>query len=137
MFAQWDLLLGQVNWILELDYRFFQVDKMEQRLKVRLLNTVLLFLVRLISHKDWETQVQLVSYIVKFLNKQNLRNKLLDIFKAKVGGTPHRERIYKTRAFCKHVADGSAVNLSHEILNIRKRCQYNEYCFHEHLVPFD
>ena len=39
-FAQWDLLLGQINWILELDMNYFHIDKVESRYKLRLLASV-------------------------------------------------------------------------------------------------
>lgn len=54
-FAQWDLLLGQINWILELDFHYFLVDKVEGRYKIRLLQMVTRFLVRLMTHSDWST----------------------------------------------------------------------------------
>lgn len=49
-FAQWDLLLEQINWILELDFKYFGVDKVEDRYRLRILSTVLRFLVRLMTH---------------------------------------------------------------------------------------
>lgn len=52
-FAQWDLLLGQINWILELDFHYFLVDKVEGRFKLRLLQLVTRFLVRLMTHGTW------------------------------------------------------------------------------------
>ena len=81
------------------------------------------------SHTDKDIQTEIASLIVKFLNKQNLRNKLLDIFKAKIGGTAHREKIFKTRAYCTHATD--------EVQMKRTNCQFNEHCFYENLVPFD
>lgn len=88
------------------------------------------FLMRLMTHPNPKIQQEIASLIVKFLNKQNLRNKLIDIFKSRIGGTPHREKIFKTRAFCNHTKPGICKTR-------RNYCQKNEHCFYEHLIPMD
>lgn len=68
-FAQWDLLLGQLNWVLELEFHYFLIDKIENRLKIRLLRQVTRFLVALMTAADWSVQVNIANLLVKFLNK--------------------------------------------------------------------
>ena len=51
----------------------------------------------------------------------------MDIFKAKIGGTPYRAETFRTRAFCNHVKSPLK----------RYNCHKNEYCFYEKLLPMD
>ena len=54
---------------------------------------------------------------------------MMDIFKAKIGGTPHREKIFRTRAFCNHVKS--------KLTRKKSLCHKNEHCFYENLLPMD
>ena len=67
----------------------------------------------------------------KHLSLDSLRIKLIDIFKFKIGGTPHREAVFKARKMCNH-CDG----IMHGVFT-NAICTRDEYCFFEYLVPFD
>ena len=56
-------------------------------------------------HEDSEIESELVKYISNNINKQNLRNKLIDIYKFKMGGTENRQLIYMTRKMCDHASN--------------------------------
>ena len=45
---------------------------------------------------------RVMKAIAERMNLSNLKAKLIDIFKFKMAGTPHREEVYKTTNMCDH-----------------------------------
>ena len=80
-------------------------------------------------HSDKAVEADLVKFVSSSINKQNLRNKLIDIYKFKLGGTEHKQMVYMTRKMCTHAVSKRKMRPS--------KCELNEYCFFEHLVPMD
>jgi len=133
MYAEWQKLLRALNFYLEQEFTYFMVDSPLQRAKIEIMDRVLSLIKSLL---DCRTKQELNGLMVKVnqqVNLQNLKCKLLDIFKFKVAGTPHKEHVYMTNRQCKHYTQSSGSKASKR----KAFCQEGEYCFFEHLLPLD
>jgi hypothetical protein len=80
---------------------------------------------------DQAVQMLVAAEIRKHLSFESLRMRFIDIFKFKIGGTPFREQIYRSHRMCDHW------NSPLHGLFTNAICSKDEFCFFEHLVPYD
>ncbi len=113
-FAEWRQLHSALKFYIEQDFVFFSADNDLARSKIVMLNHSLNLIGQLIK------TVRGISQITQEINVQNLKSKLIDIFKFKIAGTPQRLYIFNTNLRCNH----------------KQLCE-KHYCFFEHLVDFD
>ena len=81
-FAEWRQLHSALKFYIEQDFVFFSADNDLARSKIVMLNHSLNLIGQLIK------TVRGISQITQEINVQNLKSKLIDIFKFKIAGTP-------------------------------------------------
>jgi hypothetical protein len=114
-FAKWRALCRVLNFFLNQNFVYFSADSILSRNKIKLFARCLKLLTLLSDSKD-----NLESVICE-VNLLNLKSQLTTIFKFKIGGTPHRDHVFRTQKVCTH----------HGL------CLQGEYCFFQCLVTFD
>lgn len=94
---------------------YYSADSTLSRSKIKILSLSLKLLSLCVSTSD--NMLALISEI----NLNSLKSQLITIFKFKIGGTPHRDHVFRTAKFCNHEG----------------LCLKGEYCFFQSLVSFD
>lgn len=59
----------------------------------------------------------------------NLRDKMVEIYLFKIGGSPEKQKVYEFNLMCTHFNDKIKEGVSH--------CIENEYCQYGHMIPRD
>ena len=117
----------------------YLVDSGPNRAKLEMMSRTLR-LIRAITELPGNDDVlkkQVMKDVAEQIKFQNLKSKLIDIFKFKIAGTPHRNFVYRTNKMCLH---SNAALEDQKGKNTRKSsyfCEKGEYCFFEHLLPLD
>lgn len=110
---------------MELDMELFQVDSSFSRSKLWLFSYTVKLFACLVSNPDQDLAKNVCLLMIRHINKENLRNKMVDIFKFRLGGTPALATIFKTERMCEHFSSD------------RYGCQKNMICSAFNLLPMD
>jgi len=113
--AKWRAIQKTLNFFIEQNFVYYSADSILARNKIMILSLALNLLTLCVQTTD-----NLLSVICE-INLSNLKSQLITIFKFKIGGTPHRDHVYRTDKHCTH----------------KGLCLKGEYCFFQCLVSFD
>jgi len=118
----------------------YLVDSAENRAKLEMMSRTLRLIRAILDLpcNDESLRVQVMKDVAEQIKFQNLKSKLIDIFKFKIGGTPHRDYVYRTSKMCLHT-DTIMNDVGGDDWRARnvKFCEKGEYCFFDHLLPLD
>ena len=70
-----------------------------------------------------------MEVLVQEINLKNLKQKLVDVFKYKIGGSQRKLRIYYNNKNCSHYKLSTLVR--------NNMCEKDEFCEFGHMIPFD
>ena len=83
----------------------------------------------LLDVEDPNDKKTIMSTLIKEIGIKNLKNKLVDIFKYKIGGSERKLRVYYAQKKCDH--------FNVESITRDNMCEKDQYCEFDHLIPFD
>ena len=74
----------------------------EAKAQLKILNGCTNTLLAIVDIKDPERAKEIHEIILAEIDVENLRNKMVDIYLYKIGGSPEKKKIYELDIFCNH-----------------------------------
>jgi hypothetical protein len=101
----------------------------EAKAQLKILNSCTNTLLAVIDIKDKERAAEIHNIILDEIDIQNLKDKMVDIYLYKIGGSNEKKRIYDFDIVCNHFNKSTKEDQEH--------CIKDEFCREGHLIPRD
>lgn len=101
----------------------------EAKAQLRILGACSNILLAIIDIKDPVEAAKIHAIILGEIDVMNLRNKMVEIYLYKIGGSAEKRRIYEFNLMCTHYNEKVQEGASH--------CLENEFCQYGYMIPRD
>jgi hypothetical protein len=101
----------------------------EAKAQLKILNVCSNILLAIIDIKDPAEAAKIHPIILEEIDVMNLRNKMVDIYLYKIGGSAEKQRVYEFNLMCTHFNDKIKEGASH--------CLEHEFCQYGYMIPRD